>query len=120
MSTTIDRLIDAIASHRFACTTEAQLQEALARVFALEGLGADREAQLTESDRIDFLVEDVGVEVKIDGSASEIGRQLSRYAQSERVHELVLVTTRRRHQHDLDGTTFNGKAVRVVRVGGVL
>jgi hypothetical protein len=86
--------------------------------------GIDREILLAErklrqrgKDRIDFLIGgEVGAEVKIDGSLTEVTTQLHRYAQSDRVKALVLISSRMR----LDNmpSTLNGKPLRVVTLAG--
>jgi hypothetical protein len=66
---------------------------------------------------IDFLVGDVGLEVKTQGSVPAIFQQLQRYASFAAVRSLLLVTTRLRYGA-LDGQTLLGKRVRLVRVVG--
>lgn len=73
---------------------EETLRDAIAGVLGGHAL---REAKLAEHERIDFLVGNVGVEAKVRGSVSEVTRQLFRYAESDLVAELVLVTTRFQH-----------------------
>lgn len=78
--------------------TEAELQVEIDDLLAEEGLVVQREARLTPTDRIDFLVEGgVGIEVKTQGARNSVLAQLIRYAQSDQVNELVLVTTRYGH-----------------------
>lgn len=99
--------------------TEIALQSAIAATFEADGLSFEREVRLSDRDIIDFLVGGVGVEVKIDGSLSAVTRQLHRYAQSDRVALLVLVTTRMRHR--AVPRELNGKRVDVVHlIGGSL
>jgi hypothetical protein len=48
---------------------------------------------------IDFLIEpDIGLEVKIKGGLSEVTRQLYRYAESDKITHLILVTSQMRHR----------------------
>ncbi len=105
---------------RLPAATEAALQEAIASSFRAAGIAFEREVSLSSKDRIDFLVEGrVGLEVKIVGGLSEVTRQLHRYAQSERIEALILVTTRMRHRA-LE-RELNGKTVDVVHlIGGSL
>ena len=80
-----------------------------------------REHVLTERDRIDFLIQEtvwptdarfgIGIEVKVDGTLSELVRQLQRYAQHDLVDGLLVVSTRAR-LHAVP-TTLSGKPVAV-------
>lgn len=98
----IDAIQAALRGYRFQCAHEFVLQEGIARVLAREGIAYQRERQLGR-DRVDFFVgsepfpEGIAVEVKIDGSLSEVTRQLHRYAAHPDVVALVLVTTRSLH-----------------------
>lgn len=86
-----------LARYRFDTSSESLLQEGIAQVLEMR-VPFEREVRLAAGDRIDFMVGAVGVECKIDGSTSSVLRQLSRYAEHERVAELLLVTSRRRHR----------------------
>lgn len=110
-----------LEAHRFNISSESELHVALRSLFEQGGFEPRSEVVLSGADRIDFLLRlGVGVEVKVKGSAAEIARQLQRYAGHDVIRELTLVTTLRRHQ-SLEGATFHGKRVRVVRlVGGFL
>lgn len=94
----------AIATFRFNFVTEEELHRGLAELFVLTGLQAEAEVVLAPGDRIDFLIESIGVEAKISGSATEILRQLQRYAASPRVSELVLVTRKLQHARQFPPT----------------
>lgn len=118
-SEALERVVAAIRSRRFVHVHEDELQEGLAAAFADEGLVADREVRLSSQDRIDFLIGTVGVEVKVAGSASRAQAQLERYAASDRVGQLVLVTDRA--QAGVQPEVVNGKPLRVVSLlGGLL
>lgn len=106
-----------VRKYRFGFVAEDQLQLGLAAAFEAEGLEAEREVRLSPRDRIDFLIGGVGVEVKVDGSAAQVERQLARYAQSPRVHSLVLVTNCVRHGNV--ARELNGKPVTVLANFGV-
>lgn len=90
--------------------TEAELQEGVAFALTAAGFVVRREVPLTARDRIDLLVGRIGVEVKIAGMPRNVDRQLLRYAQSDLVDALLLVTNRARHRPP---TTLNGKPVLV-------
>lgn len=108
----------ALAGLRFIGTSEAELQDAIGAALASADLDAAPEVVIAPGARIDFLVEDVGIEAKVDGGLSPLTRQLHRYAQSPKVSALVVVTTRM--QHARLPATLNGKDISVVHVGGYL
>ena len=84
-----------LVSRRYrAPMDEARLQEEIAALLTVEGFTYEREVRLTTTDRIDFMVGGIGIEVKVQGSALAVMRQLLRYAEHERVSELILFTTR--------------------------
>lgn len=95
--------------------SETLLQDSIEVAFVASMQNAKREVVLSPKDRIDFMVDDVGIEVKIGGTLNDVLRQLHRYAASERVAGLLLVTSRltlARLPEILDG-----KPVRSVYVG---
>ena len=116
---TVGGVVAVIAAHRFGHVTEAELQEGLAEVLTRAGYSVEREARLGARDRIDLLVDRVGIEVKVGGSAGNVMRQLERYADSEELDALVLASSRRHHLA-MPGA-LNGKPVVVVSlVAGAL
>lgn len=118
-----------IESYRIRFATEADVQLAIDDIFHRAGYYYEREYRLSAQERPDFLVsashapmartkETIAVEVKIKGRASDIIRQLTRYAMHARVHGLVLVTTRRLHAARMP-TELNGKPLAVAMIGGL-
>ncbi|HMJ83794.1 MAG TPA: hypothetical protein VK504_11535 [Vicinamibacterales bacterium] len=103
----IRRLLN-LASFRYS--NEAELQAGVAEVLTASGFGfdpiSDREVILSPTDRIDFLIGTVGVEVKIGGSPAEIFRQLMRYAESPRIESLIVVTNKVRIARGLPGSVL--------------
>lgn len=90
---------------------EDDLQDAIAHVLRGAGFPVLREARLDNHSRVDLLVARIVVEVKVAGAASAVRRQLERYAASERVDGLVLVTTRARHVYP---ATIGDKPLEIV------
>jgi hypothetical protein len=89
------RLKEALSGYRYDLSNEDSIQSGLERAMLMEGLVFVREAQLSNEDRLDFLVDAcVAIEVKRQGSLQELLRQLSRYAQHVVVRELLVVTSR--------------------------
>lgn len=106
-----------LGAHRFRWASEADLQEGLALCLSEFGYPVEREIRLSARDRIDLLVHRTGIEVKVakPGSATPIERvlaQLGRYAESDQIDELVLVSTSARHR--IVPQTIGGKPLRVV------
>ena len=108
-----------LAPLRCRARAELVLQDLIAEVLARAEIAFEREVRLSAHDRIDFVCGSIGVEAKVDGSLTAITRQLHRYAQSDRLAHLMLVTTRMRHL--TVPRSFNGKRVEVVHlIGGSL
>lgn len=98
MMSTSERILE--LCQRLGCQTtdEKTLQDALEIVLRENFTSVERECRLSPRDVVDFLVETVAVEVKVDGSATEVTRQLQRYAEHDQVTEIVLVTSRSKHR----------------------
>lgn len=107
----LDQLLDLCRRLTAGGATEATLQAALADRFAAAGLAFEREVPLSPGDRPDFLVGGIAVEVKVDGGATALIRQIHRYAQHDRVDAILVVTTRAAHRGL--PPELNGKPVRV-------
>jgi hypothetical protein len=106
-----DRLTRLIGSARLDLSTEGAVQRGLARLFEEEQVPYEAEVILAPSDRIDFLIGRVGVEVKIGHPRRAILRQLERYAASDRVDALLLVSSA---PFPASGFEINGKPVHIV------
>lgn len=106
---TADQIRQVLDRHTFTVSNELELHEALDDVLSLAFPGCvEREVTLRNESsvslgRIDFMVDAVGIEVKVAGDPSNVRRQLQRYQRSPRVAELLLVTTRGRHLTMLPG-----------------
>ena len=97
MSDRAREIVEALHRFRFSATNEQELQRALWQVFARYP-DSRREVILDARNRIDFLVGEVGIEVKVDGSLTDLVRQLIRYAKFEQITSIVVVSTRARHR----------------------
>jgi hypothetical protein len=112
------RVLSVLRAYRFNTSSEAALQGGIARALAAENVAFEPEVILTAQSRIDFLVDGgVGIEVKIDGTANEVLRQLMRYAECAKVRELVLVTTRSKHV--ALASSLRGKPLAIHFIGGL-
>lgn len=93
---------------------ELDIQNSLETFFKEGGWAPEREVVLAATDRIDFMLGRLGVEVKVDGSRMQVMRQLKRYAESGQVDCLLLVTTCARHLNMPDA--LGGVPVHVVKL----
>ncbi len=103
---TAEELAKLFVEHRFRFKDEKELQAGIYQVLAKqEEILFIPEYALSPGDRIDFFVlgDGIGIEVKTDDSKGGAGlsvvtRQLWRYAKSDDVKALILVTTRFKHR----------------------
>ena len=95
--TTRKDIVNAIRSYRYAIQDEMEFHRALEAVFEAEGISYLHEHDLGRSGISDFFCDGVCLEVKVDGSAAAVLRQLFQYAESKEVRELILVTTKSKH-----------------------
>ena len=87
-----------LRQNRFVTQCEDELQQAIASVLTSSSIGFSREKSLSREDRPDFLAGRVALEVKVDGSLTQVTRQVHRYVQSEDVDGVLVVTTKQRHR----------------------
>lgn len=85
----IVRLIETL---RLPLSREKELQRALTPYLERFGLPVLREHHLIDGDIIDYLVGEVGIEIKIKGQRRAIYRQCERYCRHDAVQALVLAT----------------------------
>lgn len=82
-----------LSQYRLPLHDERATQSEIASALDHAGVAHEREVRLSAADIIDFMVGEVGIEVKLRGtSKTQIYRQLERYAQHAAVRELVLAT----------------------------
>ncbi len=112
-------LCRALYSAKYHHHNEKGLQHGVGIVLAGRGLEFTPEVPLSPRDRIDFLVGDVGIECKSNDSnggtsLAAVTRQLMRYAYSDRVKELILMTTMSKHRNL--PPEMNGKPLYIVHI----
>lgn len=91
-------IADLISNSRITYGNEEDLQSEILSVLLECSVPAVREVKLSDGlSRIDLMVDQIGIEVKIKGSAAGVFRQLKRYAECPEITELILVTTRAKH-----------------------
>ncbi|MGE3064142.1 MAG: hypothetical protein AB7K67_01030 [Hyphomicrobiaceae bacterium] len=99
-------IVALLSRARLSTETEKRLQADMAERFAAAGLVFEREV-VVDGGVIDFLITapggrlasgespgEIGIEVKIGGTAKDARRQLERYAEEPRIASFVLVTAK--------------------------
>lgn len=86
---------ETLAAHRYVYGDEKELQRAIESVLNAQRIAHIREKELG-SGPIDFLLTEfnIGLEIKVKGSPSEVVRQLIRYAESVEINGILLVTAK--------------------------
>lgn len=110
----VDQIVAALVRRSFRFQTEDEFQAAIAQALEEDGIAFERERRLDIASRIDFLVDDVGVEVKIKGSPAQLLRQLFRYSLRPEIAQLLLVTSKRTFESL--PLTINGKRLDVLTI----
>jgi hypothetical protein len=101
---TSDAVCRALYNAKYHYHNEKELQRGVGLVLTGLGVEYEPEFQLSPRDRIDFLVGDLGIECKADDSTggtslAAVTRQLMRYAHSDKVKEIILLTTMSKHKN---------------------
>lgn len=98
---------------RFNLENEKALQIKLDEFFTSLNIDHNREVRLNARDIIDFMVDDIGIEVKIKGSGIDIYKQCMRYCESDQLKHLILVTNKAINLPNM----INNKDVYIVNLG---
>jgi len=110
---TIDELWLHIKHARLHHTTEEEMQWDLLQYFEARGIPCQREARLSDKERVASLVGDIAVECKTKGPDGYVFRQVKRYLKHECVSGVILVTS----YHMGLPEKVGGKKCLVVKVG---
>jgi hypothetical protein len=109
----LESIENLLRSYRFNFTSEDELQSAVEAVLRENNVEFVRECKMSGKDRIDFLIGNIGLEIKVGFSYADVVRQLHRYAQSEQIEALVLLTSRLQHVMPKE---INGKLLCTVNI----
>lgn len=114
---TAERICKLLEVYACIAESEQQLGDAVTELLDKNKISYEREKRLSARDRLDFFIDGTAIELKIDGSWSDLLRQLDRYAESDVVTELVVITTSRRLA--AMPASLRDKPVHVAYVGGL-
>lgn len=91
----VQKIFEILSKHKFSLDTEDLLKQQMAQVFTQHDISFKKEYSFDPKNRVDFLVEDIAIEVKIRSATSmQIYRQCKRYCELDGVGSLVLVTNK--------------------------
>lgn len=118
VSDTVANLRRTFAGLSCAVTDEAALSAIVRARLESGGFALRSEVALdgNRRNRIDFVVDGVGLELKTDGSPAAVLRQIDRYSVAEELCAVVLITTRRSHLRGLP-SELRGKPIAAFHVG---
>ncbi len=77
-------------------SNEKLLQNDIATAFEKHNIAFKKEVKLDEKSTVDFMIEDLAIEIKISSkvSAMSIYRQIEKYAKNEKVAAVLLMTSK--------------------------
>lgn len=77
-------------------SNEKLLQNDIAIAFEKHNISFKKEVKLDEKSTVDFMIEDLAIEIKISSkvSAMSIYRQIEKYAKNEKVAAVLLMTSK--------------------------
>lgn len=112
---TLNDIQKSLKGRKLNLSNEKKLQEEIREAFQGHVIDYKREVCLENNGIVDFMIGTLAVEVKIKGqvSAMSIYRQLERYAKSDKVEALLLVTS---HTMSIP-ETINGKPAYLLSLG---
>ena len=90
----VKKIFESLSGFPFSIHNEKLVQKEMSDVFTEYNLDHEREVMLKPYGTIDFMMGDIGVEVKVKGSVEAIFKQCKRYCEHDRVKSLILVTAR--------------------------
>ena len=93
MTDSVKEIFSVLSPQRFLISNEKSVQSAIENVFKNSGIAYKREVTLNEDSIIDFMIGDVGIEVKIKGQKRAIYKQCLRYSEFEAIKSIILVTS---------------------------
>lgn len=107
------QIAEVISGYQFSFYNESDLQAGLALILREHGIRYEAEVRISLKDRLDFLIKGgIAIETKIGGSLNRLTQQVHRYAQSDQVKAIIVLSPRAKHARL--PAEINGKPVFVV------
>jgi hypothetical protein len=109
----LDELVQVLKHQRFALHQEKELQAGIEQLLIQKSIEYTREVPLSKGSIIDFMVGNIGIEVKIKSAPKSIYYQCVRYCQFQEVNSIILLTNKIIKLP----STINKKPTRVINLG---
>ena len=90
----IENIYNILSKCRFSLESEKELQGQIQEILNKNNIVHRREVILDDKNIIDFLVGDIGIEVKIKGGKKDIYKQIERYSHFKEINKIILLTSR--------------------------
>lgn len=87
----VEAIFACLKGRRLPLNNEIATQDAIASAFKESGISYQREVRLDAANRIDFMVGDIGCEVKIKSPKMKLFKQVERYAEFDAISRIVLI-----------------------------
>ena len=98
MKAKVEEIVAVLRSYVIPADNEAAMQSVIERIMSIRNYDFRREVILSDADRIDFMVGEIGLECKVAGTAASVMAQCGRYLEHDAVESLILVTTKAAHR----------------------
>lgn len=89
----VEKILNILNSYHFSIHDEKYLQEEISQVFKEENIEFKKEHKLSNG-IIDFMIDDIGLEVKIKGQNMAIYRQIERYMENDSIKAIILANVK--------------------------
>lgn len=109
----LDEIVKILCTSRFSLESEKTTQAEIAKMLAANGIAHQREHGLSKGSIIDFMIDGIGIEVKLRAAPKAIFQQLLRYCQFEEVNGIILITNKMIKLP----ATINKKPTHVINLG---
>lgn len=89
-----EEVCNQLTNKRFELGNEMRLQGELNKVLIPAFPSIQPEYKLGPKSRVDYLLNGLAIEIKVKGNPMDVFKQLERYASSQEVKELLLITSK--------------------------
>jgi len=92
MNKKLIHILNTLEGYQFSLTNEKKLQIEIEEIFQDNNIDYKREERLGDVGVVDFIVDNIAIEIKVKGNSKAIYRQCEKYCSHKKVDTLILVT----------------------------